>query len=438
MGIRNRQRRAAKAKRRSRQERPHVRRAPPRDEPGEQPLSEREAIRRLVALGGTADQRQRHEQVANALVGADDVLVDRELEASLLRVVAVAWDEGWQPAELVRHARRADVGAGRLVATAVLADHAVRDARTLDPRWAAQVQAIEPAVAVQGTTGWLRLFGQRERLLRIELIILALRALGVLMRAGRLRPILPPPGRGSAAPRPAGPPVDDPVLVKVRALLAQAESTTFEAEAEAFTAKAQELMARHAIDAALLWVHTASDETPTSVRLPIDDPYADIKSLLLHYVAVHSRCTAVWDDAHALATVVGFASDLAAAELLYTSLLVQAQTALQAEGGRAGPGARTRSRGFRSSFLLAFTHRINERLTEVNAAVHAAAQAERTESLLPVLASRDRAVDDEVARQFAELRSMAVRGGGDLVGWARGTLAADLAKLNAGDLACPA
>ena len=41
------------------------------------------------------------------------------------------------------------------------------------------------------------------------------------------------------------------VLDKVRALLAKAESTTFDAEAEAFTAKAQELMARHRIDRAV-------------------------------------------------------------------------------------------------------------------------------------------------------------------------------------------
>ena len=36
----------------------------------------------------------------------------------------------------------------------------------------------------------------------------------------------------------------DGLLDKVRALLAKAESTRFEAEADAFTAKAQELMAR--------------------------------------------------------------------------------------------------------------------------------------------------------------------------------------------------
>ena len=138
----------------------------------------------------------------------------------------------------------------------------------------------------------------------------------------------------------ADPSVDDPVLVKVRALLAQAESTTFEAEAETFTAKAQELMARHAIDAAMLWATTSRDERPTTIRLPIDDPYADIKSLLLQYVASHSRCTAVWDGVNALSTVVGFASDVASTEMLFTSLLVQSQAALRAEGAKAGPGSR--------------------------------------------------------------------------------------------------
>ena len=56
------------------------------------------------------------------------------------------------------------------------------------------------------------------------------------------------------------------------------------------------------------------------------------------------------------------------------------------------------------------------------------------ESLLPVLASRDDAVQDTVAELFGDLASLAVRGGSDAAGWARGELAADLAKLNAADL----
>lgn len=437
MGIKNRQRRAAKAKQRARQQHHRSAGAPPRDDRWSAPPSENEVVRRLISLSVRDDARAGLESIAGELVQRDASLVDRELEGSLLRAVAGAWDNGWQPAELVRHARRADARAGRVVAAAVRADHSIRDASTLDPRWAAQVAELD-APRVEGTTGWIAPFGRREQLLRVQLVLAALTAVGAVARAGWLHTILPPPGQGRAATLPAGPQIDDPVLIKVRALLAQAESTTFEAEAAAFTAKAQELMARHAIDVAVLWAATASDERPASIRLPIDDPYADIKSLLLHNVAKHSRCRAVWDDAHALATVVGFASDLAATELLFTSLLVQAQAALHAEGAAAGPGSRTRSRGFRSSFLFAFTHRIDQRLSEVNAAVHHAAQAERTDSLLPVLASRDGAIDDEVAAQFGGLRSSSVRGGGDAAGWARGALAADLAKLNAGDLARPA
>ena len=227
--------------------------------------------------------------------------------------------------------------------------------------------------------------------------------------------------------------VDDPVLVKVRALLAQAESTTFDAEAAAFTAKAQELMARHAIDAAVLWASSERDERPTTIRLPIDDPYADIKALLLHYVAVRSRCRAVRHVHYGLVSVVGFASDVAAAELLFTSLLVQSQVALQAEGAKAAPGARARSRSFRSSFLLSYTRRIDQRLAEINAAVEGGAVDDRG-SLLPVLAARDDAVDDAVAEMFGELRPDVVRGGSDVAGWVRGKLAADLAQLTFADL----
>ena len=305
-----------------------------------------------------------------------------------------------------------------------------RDPSTLHPRWAAQLESLDlPEVA--STSGWISAFGHAELLHQVALVQTIVAVLGAAYGAGRLRTIIPPPGaprKRSMAER--DPAINDPVLLKVRALLAQAESTTFEAEAEAFTAKAQELMARHAIDAALLWSTTERDERPTSIRIPIDDPYVDIKSFLLQCVARRSRCRSVWDDHHALATVVGFASDVASTEMLFTSLLVQAQTALQAEGAKAGPGGRSRSRSFRSSFLMAFTQRIDQRLAEINEAVERAVETETSGSLLPVLASRDSAVEDEVAALFGRLVMSQVRGGSDAAGWARGTLAADLAELN--------
>ena len=317
---------------------------------------------------------------------------------------------------------------------AVAADHAHRAPSTLHPRWIAQIEALD-LPTVDSLTGWLATFTVQEELGRRATISTVVRAVEALGGAGPLPTLIPPPGatRGAVADDPDVV-VDDPVLVRVRALLAQAESTTFEAEAEAFTAKAQELMARHAIDAAVLWAKSSRDERPTTIRVPIDDPYADIKSLLMQRVAKHSRCKAVYHPRYGLGSILGFASDVAATEMLFTSLLVQSQAALRAEATKAGPGGRTRSRSFRSSFLLSFTHRIDERLAEITAVVERGAAAESDGSLLPVLAARDSAVDDAVSEMFGELRSTIVRGGSDAAGWVRGKLAADMAQLNFGDL----
>ena len=224
------------------------------------------------------------------------------------------------------------------------------------------------------------------------------------------------------------------MLTRVRALLAQAESTTYEAEAAAFTAKAQELMARHAIAAAIVWERAGRDEDPVTIRLAIDEPYVDAKSLLLQIVAENSRCRAVWHTDYALSSVIGFSSDVAATETLFTSLLVQSQVAMQVEAAAAPPGSRVRSRGFRSSFLLAYAHRIAERLAEVNKSIESEVDTDSSGSLLPVLAARAGAVDDTVDELFGTLKSSPVRGGTDMVGWARGRSAADRARLSFGDL----
>ncbi len=390
----------------------------------------------LIEVAADATRRDDDGDVTPAvtlLAAGDTVLVDRESEALVLSLLGVLWDNGWQPAEAIRHAARADARAGRLVAVAVAADHSRRDVSTLHSRWAAQVESLA-LPDVPEPTGWIAPFAIREGLDRWSTVRAVVAALGALGEVGPLPTLIPPPGSNQpAAARGPGAGVDDPVLVKVRSLLAQAESTTFEAEAAAFTAKAQELMARHAIDAAVLWASSERDERPTTIRLPLDDPYADIKALLLHSVARHSRSRAVRHVEYGLMSVVGFASDVAATELLFTSLLVQSQAALQAEGAKAAPGAHTRSRSFRSSFLLGFTRRIDQRLAEVNAAVERGAAA-ADGSLLPVLAARDGVVDDAVAEMFGTLRPDVVRGGSDVAGWVRGKLAADLAQLNFADL----
>src|SRR5690606_6466313 len=181
----------------------------------------------------------------------------------------------------------------------------------------------------------------------------------------QLQVLGPLPGQVRPPDAEVPPDVDDKLLTRVRRLLAQAEGTPYEAEAETFTAAAQSLMARHRIDRAML---EATDEQahrgPGAVRLAVDRPYEQPKMLLLSVVASANRCRALWNQSVGFATVVGHGPDRRAVELLFTSLLVQATTAMQREGER--PGGRTRTRGFRSSFLSGFAARVGQRLEEAS------------------------------------------------------------------------
>ncbi len=360
---------------------------------------------------------------------ADDPALVAEAESQLAWLIGEVWQRGWQPSELARHARRTDPQIGRIVQALIAVDHARRDPATLHPDWANQ--AATTAEGINHGAGWLQSAVANEEA-SLSRALLIIRSLELLVDLGSLPTILPPPGTDpSTWNRRDDSPPDDPVLAKVRALLAQAESTTFEAEAEAFTAKAQELMARHAIDAALLWSQSDRTDRPVTIRLPIDDPYADPKTHLLHVVAKHSRCKAITHSRYGLHSVVGFSTDVAATEVLFTSLLVQSQAAMLAEAANAAPGSRVRGRAFRSSFLLAYACRIDKRLAEVNESVEAEVGNGVGSALLPVLAARADAIDAEVAASFGPLTWVGARGGtSDRLGWERGVLAADRAQLH--------
>jgi hypothetical protein len=223
----------------------------------------------------------------------------------------------------------------------------------------------------------------------------------------------------------------DALLARIRQLLAKAESTTFEAEALAFTAKAQELMTRHAIDVAMLHGAHPRDE-PIVVLVTLDAPYVDAKALLLQVVAEAGRCRAVQHVGASASSVVGFPDDVAATELLFTSLLVQAQTALTEVARHAPAGTNPRSRRYRSAFLRGYAHRIGQRLREVNDAVYAEVGAERGRAFLPALRSREEEVEDHFAATFPGVTRSRPGRGVDLQGWAGGTTAADRAHLTAG------
>ncbi|MFJ4678813.1 DUF2786 domain-containing protein [Kitasatospora sp. NPDC088783] len=385
--------------------------------------------------------------------------VSRALLGTAERTVGRCWAAGWQPADLVRVARR-ELGPVQvaLAVDLIAAEGRRHPAAALDRRWREQVRELDAHPWWPSDEAYLSEFAARHRLDRFALATAALE----LLRAWALLPPVQPvgPGPGQSAPRAGGPRADEPrMLGRIRALLAKAESTGFPDEAEALTAKAQELMARHSIDEALLAAGGGrSADDPAAVRIGVDNPYEGPKTMLLDAVAAANRCRVVWAKEFGFCTVVGFDADLDAVELLYTSLLVQATAAMHRAGSRKHEDGAARTKAFRQSFLVAYAARIRERLAE--ATERATAQADedvaagRTAGgaaghpdgadpdraplpavpdggLLPVLAARAEAVDNTVGKMFPKLVSQRVRVS-DGEGWVEGRAAADRASLHRG------
>lgn len=350
-----------------------------------------------------------------AAPGADDALHRRGEE-----FVTGAWRRGWHPADLIRFVRlELDERRAGLAGTLIAAETARYT--ELPPRWRAQLAEL-PAPAPRNKPDR---FGYASDLLELYRLLLRLPA---------IEPVGPAPGTAADHLHRPPAPGEPRMLTRIRALLAKAEATGFPEEAEALTGKAQELMARHSIDEALLAARHQNTGAPGACRIGVEPPYESAKAILLDAVASANRCQAVWNGDLGFSTVVGFEPDLDAVELLFTSLLVQGTAAMtRAEAGQRASG-RKRTKTFRQSFLMAYAQRLGSRLTDSAERVTAAAGAEAgpdagTGRLLPVLAARDVAVSETAERMFPRTTTTRVRGATDLDGWTHGTEAADRARM---------
>jgi hypothetical protein len=223
--------------------------------------------------------------------------------------------------------------------------------------------------------------------------------------------------------------LNDDKLARIRKLLAQAEDpAATEAEAEAFNAKAAELMARHGIDAALLAASDPGREVVGDLIVDLLAPYAYEKGCLGTAVARGFRCSAVLrtnrtgsSTTHTL-HLFGHTSDLAMADLLLTSLLVQGTGELVRRGVPPGEHAAA----YRRTWWLGFTSAIATRLAEAEAA--AAREAEPSfaaagSSAALVLADRAAVAERSAAAAYPQLRTAPPRylsGGGGAAGRAAG------------------
>ena len=437
MGVNNRQRRKAKKQQRRQRETasaPRVRRVPPwppHDQPDQgttlDEMARHAVLRAAQAFRAphdsdcpcAAEALARIERVDASIPHQKASVIHEAVAWCLAHTLDQLWDGGWQPADVMRSLRR-DLGArhAEVVSVAVADSGGRRPEAAVDDRWAAQVAAIREVAPPAPH------FGARSTAMRP-----AIEALSLLQMAPRIPRLSTPTSRARRSASPGS----TAMLDRVRALLAKAESTTFPEEAEALSAKAQELMARHAIDAAMLDASRAGgDSIVEGWRIGVDDPYADAKSLLLDRIASANRCQAVWCKSLGSSTVFGDRSDLEMVELLFTSLLVQGTEAMLRKGRDVDRYGRSRTTSFRKSFLVAYALRIGERLAAATESVVAEGAERYGGALLPVLASRAEEVDATVQTVFPDIerRATAVS---NYAGWVAGRAAAELASLRVGE-----
>ncbi|MGP3686941.1 DUF2786 domain-containing protein [Streptomyces sp. IBSNAI002] len=343
--------------------------------------------------------------------------VGRELLGRGEAYARQGWERGWRPADVLRLVRR-DLEERHLrIAGDVIAAEARRYAR-LPERWT-------DAEVWWGEDGsYAERLAQRERTDRFTLATAVLEVFRLLIRLPSIEPVGPLPGDPVDALAEHAH-IEPRMLGRIRALLAKAEATTYPEEAEALSAKAQELMARHTVDEALLAAGAKGPaQVPGACRIGVEPPYEEAKAVLLDAVATANRCRAVWNSGFEFSTVVGFESDLEAVELLYTSLLVQGTAAMTRAEAAQRAGGRKRTKTFRQSFLLAYASRLGRRLAET--AEHAVSG---TAEHLPALVARDVAVTSRAEEMFPRTTTTRLRGASDHAGWEDGTAAADAAHV---------
>ncbi len=363
----------------------------------------------------------------------------------LHRIVDLLLDHGWQPADLVHVTKREfNQRTSRLIA-ACIAVHARRfDAPNRAPEeWLAQLHDLgvyhqARSTIVGGAGDPIAAWGRQEKLHPDEVHPTALQVIAFLHALPRMPLLLPPPSKWPASNKGAARSpalhageIDAKALKVIRALLAKAEATTYEAEATSFTAKAQELMTKHSIDAAVLAASEAGSALQRGIvsrRVHIDDPYAEEKATFLSAIADVNGVKSVWMPQSGLSTVMGFPVDVQLTDLLFTSLLVQA-THMSAEA--TAHDRRLRTPSFKRAFLIAFADRVAERLEATRQHVAHEAQAEYGSALVPILADREAAVEAAYRHAFPHATMRPARRL-NAAGWHAGRAAGDRADIGAG------
>jgi hypothetical protein len=160
-----------------------------------------------------------------------------------------------------------------------------------------------------------------------------------------------------------------PKLAQVRALLAQAEDpAATPAEAERFSAKAFELMAKYGIERAMLADAEPELDRPGDRVIHVEGAYtvdriallrAITRPLNLQSIRLRDRQGRITSRIH----VFGYEADLDRAEMLFTSLLLQAFNGMK--HGRPAYGESPVA--YRKTWLMGFSQAVEARLEAAEA-----------------------------------------------------------------------
>ena len=226
---------------------------------------------------------------------------------------------------------------------------------------------------------------------------------------------------------------DPPVslVAKIRKLLAKAEGTDNPNEAEAFSAKAAQLIAAHRIDPSHIAEALASGELGLRRIVIGRGAYVRARLALLAAVAGNHDCEVVFETGPngTTATVAGYQSDLDVTEVLYTSLHAQAANQM-AVVRRRTPAATQR---WRRSFLFGFARRVAELLAAAGEDARRPGGGRRAGAgerrALPDVLARAGRVREFAAQWFGRVVAARAPAPAHAVGWHDGQRAASTVDL---------
>lgn len=224
------------------------------------------------------------------------------------------------------------------------------------------------------------------------------------------------------------------MLARVQGLLALSEDeTTTQHERDLATQRAAEIMAKYAIDAAMLAAAADKREIPCDKKIRFPNPYGKQHMMLYFSILTqfggdaividrptrgrYSRSSVDYIELH----VFGFEADLMVVDVLYTSLL------LQGIQQSKNPPRYEHARTWRVSFWAGFTATVRKRLAQAKVTARASTDRPGTDIVLRNRALEVRATLLETYKPSGNYSGSTVRSG---AGYAAGQDAGRRANLH--------